>query len=83
MDASVESTPVDATLVTAVCSSQSNSPIEELQLEVNSALNSVITTKRVSELEMQSAIRDFETSLHQHEADAMATIDKAKAAHSW
>ena len=29
-DASVESTPVDATLVTAVCNSQSDSPIEEL-----------------------------------------------------
>ena len=40
-DASIESTPVDATLVTAVCSSRSDSPIEELQLEVNSALNSI------------------------------------------
>ena len=82
MDASIESTPVDATLVTVVCSSQSDSPIEELQLEVNSALNSLFTTKRALELERQSAIRDFETSLCQHEADAMATIDKAKAAHS-
>ena len=79
-DASVESTPVDATLVTAVCSSQSNSPIEELQLEVNSSLNSLFTAKRASELERQSAIRDFETSLHQCEVDAMAAIDKAKAA---
>ena len=82
-DASVESTPVDATLVTAVCSSRSDSPIEELKLEVNSALNSLFTTKRTSELERQSAIRDFETSLHQCEADAMTAIDKAKAAHSW
>ena len=45
-DASVESTPVDATLVTAVHSSRSDSPIEELQLEVNLALNSLFTTKR-------------------------------------
>ena len=81
-DASIESTPVDATLVTVVCSSQSNSPIEELQLEVNLALNSLFTAKRASELERQSTIRDFETSLHQCEADAMAAIDKAKAAHS-
>ena len=51
-------------------------------MEVNSALNSLFTAKRTSELERQSAIRDFETSLHQHDADAMATIDKAKAAHS-
>ena len=79
-DASIESTPVDATLVTVVHSSQSDSPIEELQLEVNSALNSLFTAKRASELERQSTIRDFETSLHQCEADAMATIDKAKAA---
>ena len=82
-DASVESTPVDATLVTTVCSSQSNSPIEELQLEVNLALNSLFIAKRMSELERQSAIRDFETSLCQCEVDAMATIEKAKAAHSW
>ena len=81
-DASIESTPVDATLVTAVCSSQRDSPIEELQLEVNSALNSLFTAKRTSELERQSTIRDFETSLHQHEVDAMTTIDKAKAARS-
>ena len=52
-------------------------------MEVNSALNSLFTAKRASELERQSTIRDFETSLHQGEADAMATIDKAKAAHSW
>ena len=52
-------------------------------MEVNSALNSLFTTKRASELERQSAIRDFETSLHQCEADAMTTIDKAKAARSW
>ena len=83
MDVSVESTLVDATLVTAVHSSQSNSPIEELKFKVNSALNSLFTTKRMSELERQSAIRDFETSLLQHEAEAMATIEKAKVAHSW
>ena len=82
MDASVESTPVDATLVTAVCSSRSDSPIKELQLQVNLALNSLFTAKRMSELERQSAIRDFETSFCQCEADAMATIEKAKAAHS-
>ena len=81
MDASIESTPVDATLVTAVCSSQSNSPIEELKLEVNSALNSLFTAKRTSELERQSTIRDFKTSLCQREVDTMATIEKVKAAH--
>ena len=65
-----------------VHSSRSNSLIEKFQLEVNSALNSLFTTKRTLELERQSAIRDFETSLHQHEADAMTAIDKVKAAGS-
>ena len=51
-------------------------------MEVNLALNSLFTAKRALELERQSTIRDFETSLHQCEVDAMATIDKAKAARS-
>ena len=83
MDVSVESTPADATLATVVHSYQSDSPIEELKLEVNSALNSLFTTKRTSELERQGAIRDFETSLCQREAEAMATFEEAKVAHSW
>ena len=83
MEASIESNPADAALVTAAHSSQSNSPIEELQLEVHLALNSIFTTKRTSELERQSTIRDFETWLHQQEAEAMATNEKAKVAHSW
>ena len=83
MDVSVESTPADATLETAVHSSRSDSPIEELKLEVNLALNSLFTTKRMSELERQSAIGDFETSLHQCEAEAMATFEEAKVARSW
>ena len=82
-DVSVESTPADATLATVVHSSQSNSPIEQLKLEVNSALNSLFTTKRTSELERQGTIRDFETSLCQREVEAMATFEEAKVAHSW
>ena len=52
-------------------------------MEVNLALNSLFTAKRTSELERQSAIRDFETSLHQREAEAMAANEKAKVACSW
>ena len=46
------------------------------------AINSIFTAKRTSELERQGAIRDFKTSLHQHEAEAVAANEEAKVAHS-
>ena len=52
-------------------------------MEVNLALNSLFTAKKTLELERQSSIRDFETSLHQREVEAMATNKKAKVACSW
>ena len=82
MEASIESNPVEATLVAVAHSSQSDSLVQDLQLEVHSAINSIFTAKRTSELERQSAIRDFETSLHQHEAEAVANNEEAKVAHS-
>ena len=82
MEASVESNTANATLVPVAHSSWSNSPIVDLQLEVHSAVNSMFTTKKSSKLEMPQAIRDFETSLHQHEAEAIAANKKAKIAHS-
>ena len=82
MEASIESNPVEATLVAAAHGSWSDSPVQDLQLEVHSAINSIFTAKRTSELERQSTIRDFETSLHQHEAEAVATNEEAKVAHS-
>ena len=81
MDASVESTPVDATLVTVVHSSQSDSPIEELQLEVNLALNSLFTTKRTCRnLRGKVPLEILKLLCANSEADAMAAIEKAKAA---
>ena len=82
MEASIESNPVEATLVAAAHGSQSDSPVQDLQLEVHLAINSIFTAKRTSELERQSAIRDFKTSLHQHEAEAVAANEEAKVAHS-
>ena len=79
-EASIESNPAEATLVTAAHSSQSDSPVQDLQLEVHLAINSIFTAKRMSELERQSAIRDFETLLHQHEAEAVAANEEAKVA---
>ena len=82
MEASIESNPVEATLVASAHGGQSDSPVQDLQLEVHLAINSIFTAKRMSELERQGAIRDFETSLYQHEAEAMAANEEAKVAHS-
>ena len=77
MEASIESNPAEATLVTVAHNGWSDSPVQDLQLEVHSAINSIFTAKRTSELERQGAIRDFETSLHQHEAEAVAANEEA------
>ena len=80
MEASIESNPVEATLVALAHGSRSDSPVQDLQLEVHSAINSIFTAKRTSELERQGAIRDFETLLCQHEAEAVAANEEAKVA---
>ena len=54
MEASIESNPAEATLVAAAHSGWSDSPVQDLQLEVHSAINSIFTTKRTSELGRQS-----------------------------
>ena len=81
-EASVESNPAEATLVAVAHNDWSDSSVQDLQLEVHSAINSIFTAKRTSELERQGAIRDFETSLCQHEAEAVAANVEAKVAHS-
>ena len=80
MEASVESNPVEATLVAAAHNGWSDSLVQDLQLEVHSAINSIFTAKRTSELERQGAIRDFETLLCQHEVEAVAASEEAKVA---
>ena len=82
MEASIESNPAEATLVAAAHNGQSDSLVQDLQLEVHLTINSIFTAKRTSELERQGAIRDFETSLCQHEVEAVATNEEAKVAHS-
>ena len=82
MEASIESNPAEATLVTVAHNGWSDSPVQDLQLEVHSAINSIFTAKRTSELERQGTIRDFKTSLCQHEVEAVAANEEAKVAHS-
>ena len=82
MEASVESNPAEATLFALAHGGWSDSPVQDLQLEVHLAISSIFTAKRTSELERQGAIRDFKTLLHQHEAEAVVANEEAKVAHS-
>ena len=82
MEASVECNPTEATLVAVAHSGRSDSPMQDLQLEVHLAMNSIFTAKRMLGLEKQSTIRDFKTLLHQQEVEAVAANEEAKVAHS-
>ena len=85
MEASVESNPL-GTSPTAVahssCSSSPTADLSKLKSDVHLAVNSMFTTRRSSDLKIQCAVQDFEASLHQREAEAAATSEKAKVTHS-
>ena len=84
MEASMESNPIGASLTAAAHRSHSSSLIgypSKLQSDVHLAINSMFTAKRSSDLEIQCAIWDFEASLHQSEAEAVTTNEKAKVTH--
>ena len=66
-------------------SSHSDSPtmdLYELQADAHLAINHMLLIKRSSDLKRQQAIWDFKASLHQQEAKAAATNERAKIAHS-
>ena len=82
-EASMESNPIGTSLTAVAHSSHSSSPITdlpELQSDAHLAINSMFTARRSSDLKIQCAIRDFEASLHQSEAEAATTNEKAKVA---
>ena len=84
MEASMESSPIGTPLTAVAHSRHSSSPIvdfSELQSDVHMAVSSMFTARRSSDLEIQCAIQDFEASLHQREAEAAATNEKAKVTH--
>ena len=85
MKASMESNPIGISLTAVAHSSCSSSPIGDLsilQSDVHLAINSMFTTQRSSELEIQCTIWDFEASIHQSEVEAATANEKAKVAHS-
>ena len=56
--------------------------LPELQADVNLAVNHMLSIIRSLDLERQWVIWDFETSLHQQEAEEATTNERAKIVHS-
>ena len=84
-EASIESNPIHDSPTAVANSSCSDSPImdlPELQADAHLAINHMLSIKRSSELERQWVIWDFKASLHQREAEAAATNERAKIVHS-
>ena len=85
MEASMESNPICNSPTAVAYSSCSDSPtmdLPELQANDHLAINHMLSIKRSLDLERQWAIRDFETSLHQREAEAAAANERAMIVHS-
>ena len=83
-EASMESNPIGTSPTAVAHNSHSSSLIADLpklQSDAHLAINSMFTARRCSDLEIQCTIRDFEASLHQSEAEAATTNEKAKVAH--
>ena len=83
-EASIESKPIGTSLEAVAHSSCSNIPImdlPELQSDAHLAVNSMFTVRKSSDLDIQHAIRDFEASLHQCEAEEATTNEEAKITH--
>ena len=84
-EASMESNPVHDSPTAVAYSSCSDSPtmdLPELQANANLAINHMLSNKRSLDLERQQAIRDFEASLHQQEAEEATANERAKIVHS-
>ena len=80
-EASIQSNPINDSPTAVANSSCSDSPtmdFPELQANAHLAINHMLSIKRSAELKRQWAIWDFEVSLHQWEAEAAATNEKAK-----
>ena len=83
-EASMESNPIHDSPTAVVYSSCSDSPtmdLPELQADAHLAINHMLSIKRSLDLERQWAVWDFEMSLHQQEAEAAATNERAKIVH--
>ena len=85
METSQESNPINVYSPMATGSNHSDSPmidLMELQTDANLAANHMLSIKRSLDLKRQWAIRDFEASLHQQEAEEAAANERVKIVHS-
>ena len=83
-EASMESNPIHDSPTAVAYSSCSDSPtmdLPELQANAHLPINHMLSIKRSLDLKRQWAIWDFETLLHQREAEAAATNERAKIVH--
>ena len=84
-EASIESNPIHDSPTAGADSSCSDSPmmdLPELQTKAHLAINNMLSVRRSLELKRQQAIRDYEASLHQQEAETAAANERAKIVHS-
>ena len=84
-EASMESNPIcnsPTAVAYSSCSDSSTMDLSELQANAHLAINHMLSIERSSDLKRQRAIQDFEALLHQREAKAAATNERAKIAHS-
>ena len=84
-EASIESNPIHDSHTAVAYSSCSDSPtmdLLELQADAHLAINHMLSIKRSSDLKRQQAIWDLGASLHQWEAEAATTNERAKIVHS-
>ena len=84
-EASIESNPIHDSPTAVAYSSHSDSPamdLPELQANTHLAINHMLSIKRSMDLKRQWAIRNFEASLHQWEAEAATANERAKITHS-
>ena len=80
-EACIESNPIhDSPTAGANCSHRDSPTMDLLELQANAhlAINHMLSIERSSELERQQVIQDFEASLHQWEAKAAGTNERAK-----
>ena len=81
-EGSPEGIPTNISLIAAVCSSRSASPLvdaSELQANANRAIDNMLHLKRSLDVKRQRATWEFGAILHQNESQGVALIAAAKA----
>ena len=84
-EGSLEDIPTNISLIAAVYSSRTASPLvdpSELQANANRAIDNMLHLKRSLDIKMQRATWELGVMLHQNESQGAASIAMAKAVYS-